>query len=60
MFVDIEENQFPMHVTLYRGEDVAWEATVNEPGALAVPELGGITRCLLRMGDGSTYDSDQD
>lgn len=56
-YADFTADQYPIHITLYRGESVVWEAHLRGPGALEIPKLGGITRCLVELGDGSIHES---
>lgn len=54
---DFKPHQFPLHITWYRGEDVAHHVEVAGPEAVWVPALGGITRCVIALADGTVYDT---
>jgi hypothetical protein len=55
-FAEFTEDQFPFNVTLYRGDQPVWDVEVSGPGALEIPALGEITRCVIRLADGTTFD----
>jgi hypothetical protein len=57
MFAEFPPEQFPLIITMFRDKKVAWQAVVTDAGALSIPALGDITRCVIIAADGHTYDT---
>lgn len=53
-FANFTEDQFPIIVTMYRGDAEVWAAEITEPGPLEIPALGNITRCRILLADGTS------
>jgi hypothetical protein len=48
---------FPVRITWFRGDEIAHRVDVPGPGAVPVPALGEITRCIIECGDGTVCDT---
>ena len=56
-FAEFDEDDFPIHITWHRGEQVIHGAEISGPGALVVPALGDISHCVVRFNDGTVVDT---
>lgn len=58
MFTEFTPELFPVRITWFRGDEIAHQVEVPGPGAVSVPALGKITRCLIELGDGTVCDTE--